>query len=865
MSHASSPKVRRGVQGAEKMARFQRLSQDDRGVLGPGTRVDSDTSHTGLLGIPTPHSSPPSSSGASHRGYPSVGVHSRPHPETDRIDISERLPGNFKDPNLLLQTKHCVAKWFAPGCLFFVCLMAQNFGLYIGTYYYIMWMDRLHDTIDDPLSGSAANLRASHHAGQGLHSNETELELLRTREELSSTVGEGALQDVFADMLGRQTVSTSLLDCLSGSTPLLLLITTAICRDLRLWTKCCVCGSLMALLKGFLAWATVVPDSIGWDGCKKRLGEHGLEFFRSKSGLNFETEFMQSLVDVLNLELWGVSNEGKSHHLRFCADMMFSGHTYVCATFSLGLFSLFRSRTAGLPVTWRTVGRFLVGSALFAIVFFDVIMILINRFHYTMDVTIALVLVALLFSNPAVAVVAEFWVEYTGEREALADWRDRDDFRDHGTVLVPPCCFPLCCFTGRYYLHGYPDQHETFHRNLHTVQEQFDAQLHDMQKQLADQRQLAQDSQRRLREAEGVSDSLRTSLDKAEQLRQDADKEAVTARATLHHAKRRSCELESNLEELRISRQADLDSKQGELDLSKKELESERLARILAQEQARELSVKLETLSNAPSSMAEDSEAVDSGTDVPSTAAVTEELDAVLVERLKVQMAAPVPPEGAASAEVAAAAAAPAANPAPAPDPEASAKVGADPLAPAPLVGESVHLAKVEPDVPMTFPELPAKEVAASPADKQVEATGPAPAIAADPGPGTQAVQGLAAALPTVDPTAGAFAGGASEAVPESAPESTPEVAAQPSPIVIEQAPLEAAATTSEPVVADPTAPAATAHQVDPTAAATPEALSIGQPAPAFPGDGSGGEVTPAAAGAPAGVVTPHQEDVPPE
>lgn len=43
-----------------------------------------------------------------------------------------------------------------------------------------------------------------------------------------------------------------------------------------------MCGALLALGKGFLAAATVVPDSSGWSQCRDRLGEAGREFFLTK-------------------------------------------------------------------------------------------------------------------------------------------------------------------------------------------------------------------------------------------------------------------------------------------------------------------------------------------------------------------------------------------------------------------------------------------------------------------------------------------------------------------------------------------------------------------------------------------------------
>merc|ERR1719498_190341 len=90
--------------------------------------------------------------------------------------------------------------------------------------------------------------------------------------------------------------------------------------------------------------------------------------------------------------------------------MMFSGHTYFCGVFSLGLYDLFRNATANLGWGTRLAIRFIIGAALAALVLFDVVLILMNRFHYTMDCAIAIVLVLLIYSNPAVAVAVEWYM-----------------------------------------------------------------------------------------------------------------------------------------------------------------------------------------------------------------------------------------------------------------------------------------------------------------------------------------------------------------------------------------------------------------------------------------------------------------------
>jgi len=398
------------------------------------------------------------------------------------------------------QADHFIGKmrfrwWIPPGCLFFVCFVMQNFGLYIGTYYYVMWMDRLDVSlkdehildealielnmsfstmVDDDKLLPRSHLRRPHSTATATSTVNQSMAIMESavHEELSSEVDEGSLHDVFTDYLGRYNVPTTALDALSAIAPMGIVGVTLLTGDLRLWSKCCLCAALLALLKGFLAWATVVPDSIGWDGCQKRLGPAGVGYFRDKKGLNFETEPFSSFFAVLKLELLGVWYEGSYHHIRFCGDMMFSGHTYVCGVFSLGLYDALLGLTATWAPVMRVPVRILVGVLLFGLVCFDMTLILMKRFHYTMDVTVAIVLVGLLYSNPGVAVAVERYTVWAAARTLAADFEQMDNKEpgavrasvdasyesDKGSVLVPPCCFPLCCFQGRYHLQCRPDQ-----------------------------------------------------------------------------------------------------------------------------------------------------------------------------------------------------------------------------------------------------------------------------------------------------------------------------------------------------------------------------------------------------------------------
>jgi hypothetical protein len=155
--------------------------------------------------------------------------------------------------------------------------------------------------------------------------------------------------------------------------------------------------------------------------------------------------------------------------------MMFSGHTYVCGIFALGLYDIIRNLTAQCQWPCRLATRFLAGAALTFLVCFDVTLILLNRFHYTMDCTIAVVLVLLIFSNPAIALAIEWYVGSRERSDMVA--REINEESDQGAVLIPPCCIPLCFFQGRYHLHTKPDMWDRYQGELQDAAADYEGQL----------------------------------------------------------------------------------------------------------------------------------------------------------------------------------------------------------------------------------------------------------------------------------------------------------------------------------------------------------------------------------------------------
>jgi len=265
-----------------------------------------------------------------------------------------------------------------------------------------------------------------------------------TGEVLSSNIAEGALHDQFASWLGYRDIPMHYMDAMSISVPLVWFIVVVSKRDLHIWTKCCLCGAILAVCKGLLGCMTVVPDSTGWSHCKDRLGEEGVQYFQGAHTL--DTRHMHDFVwDVINLELDGLLQGRLRKPLRYCADMVYSGHTYFVTLFSLGLYDLTRKHTRVWGAKMGFATRLFVGTALSCIVAADVACILMNRFHYSMDVFLALLITLLLYTNVAVALSIEWWAEGWAPRSvACPHCNSISSPGQLHEVMIPPCCFPFC-------------------------------------------------------------------------------------------------------------------------------------------------------------------------------------------------------------------------------------------------------------------------------------------------------------------------------------------------------------------------------------------------------------------------------------
>lgn len=370
-------------------------------------------------------------------------------------------------------------KWCGPAFCFCVSTFTCMWFLHVGTFYYVHLMER-QESVYKVLPPNSPNMTKFKYPflSPGLDPA------------VAGTVSFGSLEDPPEAALGWTPVDMHVLDMVSATLPATWFVTTILTDDLQHWTKMIICNCFLAVLKGLFSFMTVVPDSMGWHHCKARLAKSdGIK--RMKEDIaNPEEGFLAVFWSTLTFEIKNLFGKFTGQpNVRFCADMMFSGHTYFTTLYALGLSELVRKHTAWMPDKTFFNKRFWIVSVVYMLCVIEQVveisLVLQNRFHYTMDVVMAIILTFLFFTNGSVGIAAKSWTYWNGDPTHLASrdakmpesaknvakelnsseegkqilkWvsKNKEDwilmptayFRDHGDTWTPPCCFPFCCFWG---------------------------------------------------------------------------------------------------------------------------------------------------------------------------------------------------------------------------------------------------------------------------------------------------------------------------------------------------------------------------------------------------------------------------------
>lgn len=343
-------------------------------------------------------------------------------------DPSERAPGGPVARALRgLSPRAWQRKWVMPAVVFCLAFLVQSIGLYAATFRYVQWMHWL-DRQFKPGVGNATGVSRS-----------------------IATIEHFKLQDNIAAELAEQESSKPFLNFLAVCVQLLWLIVAIQFRNLRLWTRTLLVGSILALLKGLIALSTVMPDAAGWSECRDRLeGSMLLDHFATSASEAGVLDWFGSALLVLRLWLVGLLSGMRGHAHLVCADELPSGSTCLLVLFSLGLYDVAREKgTRKMKPHFRLLGRAMVALLLVTLALSDALADLSARRQYTMSAVLGIILTLLLYSSPVAATCTHHWLTFgpTGTNEMR-------DPGDEGDVLVPLCCVPFCCVHGRYFLHG---------------------------------------------------------------------------------------------------------------------------------------------------------------------------------------------------------------------------------------------------------------------------------------------------------------------------------------------------------------------------------------------------------------------------
>jgi len=312
-----------------------------------------------------------------------------------------------------------VVKWGAPLLLAMLGFFLQNFQLRIGTYFYV------HKMVQQDLQMKYTPTNAVNFTDR----------VVLTSGNRSTDVSYGSLNDPVTGLLFKFTsCDISFLDALAMAFPACFGVLAISMDKPQVWTRIMLAFFVLAIGKGLFAWITVEPDSSGWQSCKARLAA-------STYSADWYSEH-RSLAELLNMN--PIS--------RLCADMMWSGHTYMVTLFALGLHECTRLAMRCQPAKYRIAAETIVTLAAFLQQAIEIYYVLRSHFHYTADVVMAVFVTYLLYTNSTIASFTMMWCHKTKQEtqkelkkigldlDAVANNVWTTDLETHGAISLGCCC-----------------------------------------------------------------------------------------------------------------------------------------------------------------------------------------------------------------------------------------------------------------------------------------------------------------------------------------------------------------------------------------------------------------------------------------
>jgi hypothetical protein len=217
-------------------------------------------------------------------------------------------------------------------------------------------------------------------------------------------------------MLGYEKLPIKVLDSLAMAIPAVFVLMSIMLDHPYTYARALFSFAFMEVLKGFVDWITVVPDSNGWAVCKDRLQT-------STAGYNVSWYAQKhDIKDIFVSELHAPTG-------RFCSDMMLSGHTQAVIIFGLALFesvtitaNRFKKETRDKHYWKFYVAMRVVAAVVILQQMAEVYFVLKSRFHYSSDIFMALVVSYLVYTSSAMAWLGNKWIE-----QGFTWWKSQED------------------------------------------------------------------------------------------------------------------------------------------------------------------------------------------------------------------------------------------------------------------------------------------------------------------------------------------------------------------------------------------------------------------------------------------------------
>jgi hypothetical protein len=275
-----------------------------------------------------------------------------------------------------------LVQWTLPSIAVLFSVTVQAFAARLATLYYIRYMHRLEQITE---GHKIHGLRANPLGEKWLYSEHLDYPQ--------------KLQDIFASFVDRVEIPAFVWDTTLFPMTLVCLCLVIGCRDVYMWAKVCVCFTCLNLGRAICHISTVVPDSQGWHACKERLTNFGAR-------PDAMEEMAAMTIDWRTMAFGSVTNllEAEAKGMRYCGDMIYSGQTFVLLLFAMGTHECLKRNW---PEYWKV--RILVSTLATAFATAASVGTLLARYHYTIDVVLAVVLTALWYDSAAVAATCEWW------------------------------------------------------------------------------------------------------------------------------------------------------------------------------------------------------------------------------------------------------------------------------------------------------------------------------------------------------------------------------------------------------------------------------------------------------------------------